>query len=166
MTMSTQPRTLQKRQRGFSLIELLIVMAVILVIAAIAIPNFVRSRMRANEAAAVANLRTINIANVAYMTTYGIGFAGSLTKLAGNTVIVDSNAAGLIDEVLASGKKNGYAYSYTPGAADTLGHINFYTITAKPMSPGTTGDRYFFTNQTDIIHFSTAGTATDLDPPI
>ena len=82
--------------------------AVILIIAAIAIPNFIRSKMRANEASAVENLRTVTTANVVYSTTYGIGFSPSMTALAGNPTFPDKTQAGLIDTVLAAGVKTGY----------------------------------------------------------
>src|ERR1039457_1185296 len=90
---------------GFSLIELLIVVAVILVIAAIAIPNFIKSKMRANESSAVQSLRNISTAEIVYSTTYGIGFSSSLLHLSGTTAIPDQNDAELIDEALASGTK-------------------------------------------------------------
>ncbi len=69
------------RQHGFSLIELLIVVAIILVIAAIAVPNLIRSRMAANEASAASSLRTIGDANVLYLSLFGVGFAGELAHL-------------------------------------------------------------------------------------
>src|SRR3972149_882079 len=126
----------REKQLGFSLIELLIVVTVILIIAAIAIPNFVRSRLRANETAAVQNLRNITTANVVYLTTYGIGFADSLATLGGNAVIVDSTAAGLIDSVLSSGFKTGYSYTYTVVATDAGGQVVAYTITTEPTNVG------------------------------
>ncbi len=103
----------ERSNAGFSLIELLIVVAVILIIAAIAIPNFIRSKMMANEAAAVQNSRNVTTAEVVYSTTYGIGFSPNLTSLSGNSAVVDQNNAGLIDSVLAAGAKSGYSFTYS-----------------------------------------------------
>jgi type IV pilus assembly protein PilA len=156
--------------RGFSLIELLIVVAVILTIAAIAIPNFIRSKMRANEAATVSNLRTISTAEVVYSTTYGIGFSSNLAKLGpppGGSVLVDANNAGLIDDVLAaaipgSGGKTGYTFNYNvAGAGNTT-----YTVNADPLNPGTTGQNYFFVDQTSVIKRNISAKAGPGDPPI
>ena len=139
-----------RKQKGFSLIELLIVVAIILIIAAIAIPNLIRSKMSANEASAVASLRTINTSCVEYSTTYNVGYPGSLVNL-GTSGAASSASADLIDSVLAGGVKAGYLFTYTAGTADASGSINAYTITAVPSVPGATGQRTFFTDQTNVI---------------
>lgn len=155
-----------KRQKGFSLIELLIVVAVILIIAGMAIPNFIRSKMRANEAAAVQNLRNMDTAEVVYATTYGVGFAPSLTTLGGTGTTVDKNSAQLIDEVLASGKKTGYSYTYKALARDPAGNVISYSINADPLIVGSTGVRHFYTDQTAVIRVNQTSSAGPSDPPV
>jgi type IV pilus assembly protein PilA len=153
-------------RKGFSLIELLIVISVILIIAALAIPNFIQARMRANETAAAQSLRNIGTAEVVYATTYGIGFTDSLAKLGGNGIVVDQNSAGLIDEVLASGKKSGFTYTYKVLTTDPLGHVTNYSINADPMSVGNTGTRHFYTDQTGVIRVNQSSSAGPNDTPI
>jgi type IV pilus assembly protein PilA len=153
-------------RKGFSLIELLVVIAVILIIAALAIPNFIQARMRANETAAAQSLRNITTAEVVYATTYGIGFSDSLAKLGGNGVVVDQNNAALIDEVLASGKKSGFTYTYKVLTTDPLGHVTNYSINADPMSVGNTGTRHFYTDQMGVIRVNQSSTAGPTDTPI
>jgi type IV pilus assembly protein PilA len=144
---------IRNTQKGFSLIELLIVVAVILIIAACAIPNFVRSKMAANQASAVGSLRTMNTACLAYSTTYG-QFPPNLTDL-GPVVsgsAPGSTSADLIDSVLASGIKSGYIFSFAAGAANQS-----YSITAKPISLGATGQSMYFTDQSGVIRADTSG---------
>ena len=151
---------------GFTLIELMIVVAVIMVIAGIAIPNFIRSKMRANESGAVANLRTITTGQVVYSTTYGVGFSPDLPTLGGNPVTPSASSAGLIDSVLSAGVKSGYIYTYTAGSQDANNNWQSFTVTADPITPGTTGDRHFFTDQTNVIRSNLTTTASVTDNPI
>ncbi len=159
---------MKKNSRGFSLIELLIVVAIILIIAAIAIPNLLRSRIAANQASCVESLRTLNTAEVTYTSTYSQGYTATLLDLgppAGGAQPT-STAAGLIDSVLAAGEKSGYLIVYTPGTADASGRINDYGITGDPVSVGSTGQNYYFTDDTNVIRFNTSTQASASDSPI
>ena len=158
---------MDRRCEGFSLIELLIVVAIILVIAAIAIPNFMRSRIAANQASAVASLRTLNTSEVAYSATYGGGFSADMASLAptpggGNPT---STAAGLIDSVLATGVKSGYSFLYSPGATDSAGRINSYEFDALPVSSNT-GVNYYYTDQSGVVRFNMTAAAASTDSPL
>jgi type IV pilus assembly protein PilA len=143
-----------KKQKGFSLIELLIVVAIILIIAAIAIPNLLRSRIAANEASAVGSMRTLNTAEITYNVTYpNVGFACSLSSLApaSGGASPTSSAAGLIDTNLASGTKSGYTFSV---ANCTGTPVSNYQYAAAPVTPGTTGQRYFCSDGSGVIQFN------------
>ncbi len=159
-----------KKQKGFSLIELLIVVAIILIIAAIAIPNLIRSRIAANESSAVAALRTINTSEITYSTMYNaIGFSSSLANLGGaqpcNTP--SSSGACLMDEVVttatsAASPKSGYYFTYTQ---TTGAPSQAYTLLADPVSTSS-GTRHFFTDQSGVIRANASSTASAMDGPI
>jgi type IV pilus assembly protein PilA len=157
-------KTEKRKQTGFSLIELLIVVAIILIIAAIAIPNLLRSRMAANEASAVGSVRTINTSAVEFSTTYpSQGFPASLAAMGGGLpCTATSTNACLLDAVLAAGTKSGYKLAWTgDGNTPSVG----YSITATPVTVGTTGQRMFFSDQSGVIRYAASGSGATAASP-
>ncbi len=151
--------------RGFSLIELLIVVAIIMIIAAISIPDFLRSKMAANQASAVSSLRVINSSEIMYNSSYQKGYTPTLAALIapppGSQPSV--SAAALVDDVLGSGVKSGYTFIYTPGTKDSQGNFQSYTVQANPSAPGSTGEVYYFADSSYVIRFNNAHPATSTD---
>ena len=155
-----------RKQKGFSLIELLIVVAIILIIAAIAIPNLLRSRIAANESSAVGSVRSINTAQVTYASTYpDVGFAYKLSDLgptATATTPPTSSASGLLDGVLGCGttcKKSGYQFVLSGGGSS-------YAVNGDPQDPGNSGQRRFYSDGSGVIRSNQSASATVSDTPI
>jgi type IV pilus assembly protein PilA len=140
----------RNRQRGFTLIELMIVIAIILILASITIPNALRSKIVTNEASAQEALEVLNNACFIYWTMYG-GYPESLPNL-GSVELIGSD--------LVSGLKTGYRLTYTRGATDSSGRILSYSIEAVPSISGITGRSEFLTDQTGVIRTSSHLAAT------
>jgi len=158
---------------GFSLVELLIVVAIILIIAAIAIPNLLKAERAANESAAVGSIRTIGTAAVVYSSTWSNGFPPSFATfggLGGSAGTCDF--ANLLDPSLVGSpsQKNGYQFAYevvgapvtqAPGCSSP--GYNQFVITAVPLSLGLTGSRSFCSDQQNVIHYDTSGAQAGSD---
>jgi len=145
----------------------IVLFPVILIIAAIAIPNLLRARMAANEASAVAALRTYNTAMVSYVAhCQNIGFPASVQNLGpGNG---DCDGANLVSVQLSmpAAARNGYRFFYSPGPANNLGLVTNYTITADPVNDNASGIRHFFTDESGLIRANRGEQANADSPPL
>jgi type IV pilus assembly protein PilA len=160
-------RRMQRGGRGFSLIELLIVVAIILIIAAIAIPNLMQARMAANQASGLSNLRTVTTASVVYWSTYGNGYPPDLPTF-GGLGVPTCNGAMLLDETLTVPpfQKSGYLLDYQPQGAPITNSppscgapgFNGYLVTSVPVTVGRTGQSSYCSDEPGVIHMDTSGT--------
>jgi type IV pilus assembly protein PilA len=151
-------RSGNRKAKGFSLIELLIVVAIILIIAAIAIPNFMRARESANESSAVSSIHAVNTAQIAYSSANpGIGFSALLADLG-------PAGGGYIDSSLAAGTKAGYQFTYVQSTASTPSQG--YTFNADPITRGVTGQRSFYSDQNNATHYNQNAVAVVTDPQL
>jgi type IV pilus assembly protein PilA len=141
-----------------------------LIIAAIAIPNLLRSRMAANEASAVGSLRTYNTALVSYAQECpNQGYPPSLAYLGPGAAGADKcTRADLLDRLMGQEMpvKSGYRFFYAPESYDSTGHVVKYALAADPVTPGTTGARHFFTDESGVIRFSRRGGADAHSEPL
>jgi prepilin-type N-terminal cleavage/methylation domain-containing protein len=149
--------------QGFSLIELLIVVAIILIVAAIAIPNLLRAKIASNESSAVSSLRTINTAELTYFTTWGSGYAAGLPNLGGPPPCAVATAAlsCLLDPLLsvAPFTKSAYVFTAVGTVPDPLGNPQGFEVTSTPTAYQVNGVRSFCTDQTGVLRFAINGGA-------
>lgn len=148
---------MKKRSQGFSLIELLIVVTIILIIAAIAIPKLMTVKQQANATAAVSNMRALNNALTAYASQYSAqGYPATVANLGGTTPPPSATNALLVDNSLLTNPKQGYNFTYTPTGTAPVGQ---YTVTANPAS-ASVSNRYFFTDESGVIRYNDGSAAS------
>ena len=141
-------------KKSFTLIELMIVIAIIAIVVAISIPNLLSARKHGNEISAISSLRTVGSAQAIYHDRSTDSVFGSLTDLTN---------AGLLGETLGSGSKQGYEFAATPSSTSPE---YIYEVTANPRVPQQTGDRYFYVNQDGVIRFNLTQVASSADRPV
>jgi type IV pilus assembly protein PilA len=148
------PGTAKRKDRGFSLIELLLVLAIMMIISATAVPSYLAARARANEAAAASSIRAVMSAQNLYRNTYG-QFAD----------LADLGADYLTDQRLASGQKGGYYFDSAPGSRRAYE----FTVTAEPLlsvGPNASGRRCYYGDETAVVRFNMTGPADLSSPPM
>src|SRR5271165_6706606 len=151
----------RNRDRGFSLIELIIVVTIILIIAAFALPKIMKSQIPAHEASAIASIQAIHESEMIYSSMHpDVGYTPDLATLGGTA---QGGGEQTIDNNLASGRRSGYTFTYTPGEK-VNGAIRSYTLTAVPDQVGTTGQRRFYSDESGEVHYNGSGPADATNP--
>ncbi|MBI4465443.1 MAG: type II secretion system protein [Acidobacteria bacterium] len=174
---ATETKNIMDRENGFSLIELLIVVGIMLIVSAIAIPNFLRSRVSANEASAASSLKIISTTNVVYHALYNVGYAGSLAHLgppSGGCATLSSICAGLLDPLLsgvspatATPAKSGYRFTYYPAESSPtpVNPNTKWSAVAVPLNPGSSGHSTYCIDYTNTMWKDMSGGLTTATPP-
>jgi type IV pilus assembly protein PilA len=154
--MNPETKQMTADNKGFSLIELLIVMALLLIMAALAVPNYMAALSRANEASAASSVRAIITAQSLYRNTFGV--YSDLPALGGDY---------LTDQLLAAGRKSGYIFDSTPGSGSAAAlQFSVQATPALSVGPSASGTRSYYGDESAVIRFSQTGTADTSSPPI
>jgi type IV pilus assembly protein PilA len=124
------------------------------------------AKRAAYQASAVGSLRTLNTSEVTYASTYTSGFSPNIASLDGNCSPPTASCAGLIDQALGSGVRNGYRFTYSPRNIGPGGRIDGYTINADPLEPGVSGGNHYYTDESGVIRQNTDRPAGPTDPPL
>ncbi len=141
---------MRSKKRGFTLVEIMIVVAIIVLLAAIAIPNLLRARLNANEATAIATMRTLSTAMESYRA------AQTPPSYPANLSILNTSTPPYIDSALATGNKSGYTFTLSAGT-------NTYTVTGTPQSVNVTGSRSFFVDSSGVVRVGTNSTGLPIE---
>jgi prepilin-type N-terminal cleavage/methylation domain-containing protein len=142
-----------RSNKGFTLIELMIVVAIIAIIAAIAIPNLLRARLASNESSAIGALRTLSSAQSTFQSSSGLDVDTDGTGEFGGLALLSNAVPPYIDEVLGGGQKSGYNFQIiTSGTANT--DEIMYEVDAWPVSYGQSGNRSFYIDESGVLRGS------------